>query len=312
MTNLDQFLAEVYGDEPLATEKQAMDKQAAMVDLFEKVAQVSGLDFSQGTQDDVQQTFNLFAHYEKCASEQGVNLWGGQYTVGAVADGFAKFAAEMEQAQAAPQVDEEANMAASYLHKMASDVRSDAELVARADVFGKLAAHAMVAELQTKMATEGGEAAAAGEAATEAAKKAPGYISKALEKMKGNPKTTAGIAAGTLLAAGGVKALHSHLKNKKKDEEPKLVDTHNEGPKEEGGAAKAAFDRLAAQEAYAYAVSNGMNEKNASERIGAALAHAISMPTTDNVKTAAAQDDFSSALAIRAGELLELAGYSFQ
>jgi len=90
----------------------------------------------------------------------------------------------------------------------------------------------------------------------------------------------------------------------------KIRDKREAPAPEHGGEEKAAFDRQAAEEAFAFLVEGGVEPKVASYRLTEALQSDIGNPSSDNVKTAALQNP-GEALAVRAAELISLADFEF-
>lgn len=140
--------------------------------------------------------------------------------------------------------------------------------------------------------------------------KARDAVSGALYNAKVDPVGAArSVGKGALVLGATGAAIYGGKKGI--DAIKKYIHDKRQGPPpEQGGAEKAAFDRLAADAAFDFLVENGIHPKVASDRLVEALQKDIGNPSTDNVKMAAIQDP-NLALSTRAGELLTLADFEF-
>jgi len=292
--SMNQIFAEYYntlgndeGTKTASATQEDLTKQA-QYELFAKVASANGINLSQLSDAQCDELFERTMGPEKTAGEMGKREM-----------------AEREHAEK----------------------RAAAVMFEQADSFGRQAAHAYVDELkkvaaaveeqQYKEATVGetaravgghiaGAARSAGGHAADAARSAGGHAADAARSAGGwakeHPKTTAGVAAGTVAAAAGAEALRRH-RNKSKEEA---------APSEEKTSA---IDELAAYRALAivdeYNKTAGVQPFDlnvADERIAAVV---FTLGLGDSTKIASAAN-VDTAIEIRALEALEAAGYPVQ
>ena len=281
--SMNQIFAEYYntlgndeGTKTASATQEDLTKQA-QYELFAKVASANGINLSQLSDAQCDELFERTMGPEKTAGEMGKREM-----------------AEREHAEK----------------------RAAAVMFEQADSFGRQAAHAYVDELkkvaaaveeqQYKEATVGETARAVGGHIAGAARSAGGHAADAARSAGGwakeHPKTTAGVAAGTVAAAAGAEALRRH-RNKSKEEA---------APSEEKTSA---IDELAAYRALAivdeYNKTAGVQPFDlnvADERIAAVV---FTLGLGDSTKIASAAN-VDTAIEIRALEALEAAGYPVQ
>lgn len=144
--SMNQHLAEMFGTDKIASE------QAQLQDNFFKIAAALQIDLEKTASDDANGLFQAWALYEKTAANNGIDL--SQYSLDSVAAEFSKWASENVFGNQGPESDPVVAQATEFLSKIASETQSYEEIIKIGTEIGQVAAHAYLAELNSKLADE--------------------------------------------------------------------------------------------------------------------------------------------------------------